>query len=331
MFKIKSMTMMAVLVIAMMFSGVALAKGPSSLKMGTGGETGNYYAMGNDIYSYCNEVIDPETTFEVLTSGASVANIEGMLSKTYSAGITQEDVLQYKAKLDPRKVNMNRMKIIADMHMETFQLLIPIGYKPKTAKAKELSMWEKAKMKVGLSKEKKTAPMIKISLNMLNNQEVAAWGGSAVSAKALAYFMGIKFKVVNVPEDQRASIVMPILRVGGIPDKVVADYLATGKFNLVSIDYDAIRNKAQFYLSTQASYTIGGTTHSAETIGVRALLLGKSFRKESRNANMIALSQCISDSIADLADDPDTNPNWQSAYDLSENGSQTNWAYFPVK
>jgi hypothetical protein len=43
---------------------------------------------------------------------------------------------------------------------------------------------------------------------------------------------------------------------------------------------------------------------------------------------MMDLATCIEQNLADLADDPDTNPNWQTAYELGE--SQANWPEFPL-
>ena len=328
---------MFVLIICFM-SSLAIAKGPIALRMGTGGPTGNYFAMGNDIQSYCGEVIvddkGVETEFEIMNSGGSVANIEGMNNKLYTLGIAQEDVLQYMAKQNSRTVNVNRMKIISGLHIETIHLLIPKTFVP-TSNApapKPLSAWDKAKIKMGLKDKKvtKSAPIMKISLAALAGQTVGAWGGSTVSAKALKYFMNVDFTIKELSEAERTTTTLPLIIVGGMPYKPVEEYLKTGKYNLVSLDYETIKNQAQFYVSTGANYTIEGVTYSSSTIGVRALLLGKSFRKESRNKNMIKLAQCISDNLADLADDPDTNPNWTSVYELEENGQQTNWSYFPV-
>lgn len=46
---------------------------------------------------------------------------------------------------------------------------------------------------------------------------------------------------------------------------------------------------------------------------------------------MQLLGQCIIDNLADLDDDPNTNPNWGTAYELEEDGAQTNWNYFKLK
>ena len=317
----------------MCFTSAAMAQSgkQATLKMGTGGPNGNYYAMGQDIYSYCKDVIDENTEFQALESEASVANILGMNNKVYSAGIVQEDVLQYFAKQDPRKININRMKIISGLHVETVYLLIPKNFKPKSTTSDKKNRWGSLLTKIGFGKKDASQGPLQISLELLEGQDLAAWGGSVISAKALKYFTGINFNIIDVPKERRDNIIMPMLLVGGQPYKPVEDYLATGNYILVGIDYEIIRNQAPFYINVAANYNIGGKATSVSTIGVRALLLGKSFRKEARNKNMIALAQCINDNLVDLADDPDTNPNWNSVYELEADGGQTNWSYFPVK
>lgn len=291
------------------------------LKVGTGGPTGNYYAMGKDISAYCQDVI-ADATIEALQSDGSTDNLLGMAQKKFSAGIVQEDVLQYYAKKDPQRVNRNRMKIISGLHLETAHLLIPKDYKPDTGKKGMFSdLWTKFK-----SEEKKP-----ISLDLLRDQTVGSWGGSIISAKALSYFMELNLNVVEIPKDKRKDANMPIFLVGGQPYKPVEAYLATNRFVLVAIDFDQLQAKAPFYQKMGANYKVGGKIVSIPSFGVRALLLGKSFRKESRNTNMQMLGQCIIDNLADLADDPNTNPNWGTVYELEEDGAQTNWNYFKLK
>ena len=305
----------------------AISLNASTLIVGTGGEKGNYYSMANDIVSenYCKNVAEPHT-FEVSTSDGSSANLEGLLNKKYSLGIVQTDVLMKEAKDAPRKVNMNRMKILAGLHIETAHLLTPIGYQPKQKESGNLFSSLMSKFSTN-----DDAP-INISLEDLKNQDIAAWGGSAVSARALSYFFGLNWNVKEVPSEHRKNITkMPILLVGGQPYKPVEEYLSTGKYKLIGLNYGEISAKAPFYISTQATYTVNGKTYSASSVGIQALLIGKSFRKESRNDSMIKLAKCIDESLPDLADDPDTNPNWNSVYELNEKGEQINWSYFPIK
>jgi hypothetical protein len=312
---------------AFAFGSTALAQGGKPIMSGSGGPNGNYFGMMNDINSehYCKAAT--ARPIEVVNTDGSVENLLGMGSKKFTMGPVQEDVLQFFAKKDPKRVNKNRLKILMGLHTETVHLLIPKSFQPSQAQ-KDLG-WGSTFSDWFGGANKNTAPP-KIEVGMLKNQIVGSWGGSMVSAKALSYFMDLNLDVKELKEKDRVNPSMPLLLVGGQPYKVVEDYLATGKYHLVGLDFAQIQNRAPFYMETTANYRINGRLASIPTVGVRALLIGKSFRKEERNQDMLMLSKCISDNLADLADDADTNANWGSVYELEESGEQTNWSYFKL-
>jgi hypothetical protein len=305
----------------------AVSANATVYKAGTGSSKGNYFSMMNDVASedYCGAALGEKHSIEVLNSGGSVDNLSGMMNKKFSIGIVQTDVLMSQAKKDPRRVNINRLKIIAGLHVETVHLLIPKGYQPKKASG---GLFSKFKGMFGGDDNKP----VQVSLDMLKNQDIASWGGSATSAKALSYFFGLNWNIVAVPEGKRDAISnMPILLVGGQPYAPVEKYLATGKYRLIGLNYKEIANKAAFYMPVEATYSINGKPMSVPSVGIQALMLGKSFRREARNMPMQELAKCIDESLPDLADDPNTNPNWNSVYELNEQGAQINWTYFPIK
>lgn len=287
------------------------------IKTGTGGPNGNYFSMGNDINAYCGSALPDGKTIEILNTKGSIENLMGMTSKKYSAGWVQEDVLQYFAKQTPTKVNRNRIKILIGGHQESVHILIPPGWQPKGAGG---SWREKLAALVS------NKPPEGISLNSLKGQTIGSWGGSLVSAKALSSFTGLGLNIVEITEGQTGA--NPILLVGGQPYKPVTDFLAKG-YTLLPINSSTVSEKAPFYVKDTLNYEVGGKIMSVPSFGVRAHFTGKAFRSEARNATMIALATCLSESLLDLADDPDTNPNWSSVVELEENG-QTNWSYFKL-
>ena len=305
---------LAIATLSMMAVIPASAK---TLSMGTGGVTGNYYGMGTDIQSYCADDLSVE--LEVLESGGSVENLLGMQNKKYALGVVQEDVLNFNAKRSPKKVNKNRIKVLTGLHEEAIHLLIPKGYKPESTEKKGL--WGKY-----FGKDNNQSKPFELS--MLEGQKVGSWGGSIVSAEALSYFFKLNLKVTETKFNLDAK--MPIVLVGGAPYKLVSDYLASGKWTLAALNYDAISQTAGFYSRQTVNYQIGGKVKAIPTVGVRALLVGKSFRKQARNVPMTELATCIYANVADLADDPDTNPNWASVYDYIDDEGQSDWSYFPL-
>ena len=307
-------TMLVSAVVALSMTTSVFAGKP--IKVGTGSEAGNYYEMTLDINDYCSESMD--RSFDVKNTSGSVENLLGMTNKKFSVAWVQEDVLQYYAKQNPTKVNQNRLKIIAGGHEETVHLLLPKGYKPESNGWSKLKIWEKSPEGV--------------DLNILKNQKIASWGGSLISAKAISLFMNLNLQVVEVPKDKRKQAGdYPILLVGGQPYEPVLQLMATGKYNMVPINANIISQKAPFYSANTINFEAGGELVSVPSVGVRALFIGKAYRKTSKNANMENLAQCISENLEDLADDGDTNPNWSSVVELEDGANQTNWSYFELK
>lgn len=306
--------MKKLLLIALAVASLMAAK---PVSIGTGGTTGNYYGMTNDIMSadYCGKMM---LGASVVSTGGSVDNLLGMINKKYAMGVVQSDVLMSMSKTSPRKVNANFIKIVAGLHNETVHLLIPNGYKP----AGKSNMWS------SLFSSKNTGP---IKLSSLQDQVIASWGGSITSAKAISYFMGLNWNVQSIDPSMSDKVKTPIVIVGGQPYAPVEKLIATGKWRLLSIDANEIKAKAPFYLSMEANYKVNGSPVSVSTIGVQALLVGKAYRKQSRNDATMKFAACIDDSLADLADDPDTNPNWASVYENNEQGSLINWPFFSTK
>ncbi len=299
------------------------------IKLGTGSEKGNYFSMAKDIASYCQpELGDSKITY--LSSDGSIANLLGIQNKLYSAGIIQEDVLQYYAKRSPQTVNKNRLKVISPLHVEQIHLLIPKDYKPEgdSSEKKSWLSYFTSGDKAGAENKAK-----KLDLDLLKGQKIGSWGGSLVSAEALSFFFDLKFNVVEIPDAQRkGKIDMPLLLVGGAPYPIVDELLKTGNYTLVALDYDRISQQAGFYSKETLNYNIDGKIRSIPTIGVRALLMGQSFRKAERNKDMSLLSNCVYNSLEDLADDSKTNPLWGSVTEfVKNNNGQVDWSYFPMK
>lgn len=291
-------------------------------RMGTGKTTGNYFDMGNDIAEWCGNAItstNPENTLTIMEElNGSIGGIEGLSNKTYKMAIIQEDVLNFKKREAPNKYNTNVIQVLAGLHVETVYLLFPKNWRPEVEPEgfsfSSLKFWED------------DDEPVRISVDMLQGQKVAAEGGAIVSAEALKAFLGVQFEVVSPAKNKN----IPQLLVGGHPYKPVEELLKTGKYILVSIDAKTIKDRAPFYIEATASYAVNGKNYSAKTVGVQALLVGKVSRNAAKNADLRALAQCIDDHLEELADDDDTNPNWQSALDCRYNGIRSPWVWLPL-
>lgn len=288
------------------------------IPVGTGGETGNYYGMTEDIKSYCE--LSSGNELVINTTSGSIENMDGMTSKKYKVGWVQEDVLQFNAKNSPRKVNEKRMKVILAAMGETFHLMSPVGWKPtSTTKKKFWESW-------GFGNSE---PMQAVDLSSLANQTVGGWGGSLTSLHALNHFAALNMNIVEIPENERAAPKIPVLLVGGQPYNPAQKMLESGKYTMLPVVSKTLADRAPFFTPTKASYVVNGKQVNIPTFQVRALLMGKSSRKEERNADMVELAACIQESLPDLADDSDTNPNWETVYELNEDeDNEVDWKYF---
>jgi TRAP-type uncharacterized transport system substrate-binding protein len=304
-----------------LIAGMAMLSASSVMatvqNMGTGGEKGSYFKMGNDIAEYCRPALSADSLEVLVEPGGSSANLAGMMTKKYSYGMVQIDDLMYQAKVNPNKVNRSTFNVITAMHVEPVHLLIPVGYQPKGEKKSWFASL--------LGKDDQP---VKVDINLLRGQQVGAWGGSMLSAKALSSFFQLNLDVVEIKASTTGD--MPVVVTAGYPSKVVEEYLATGKYRLVSIDSNMVTQQAPFYSRELLNYTINGKVQSIETVGVRALLIGKTFRNAERNKTATELATCIESSLADLADDPNTSPNWASVYEFVEKGNMVDWVYFPL-
>lgn len=327
-------------IILAIFSSSLFAKEqrPVTVKMGSGGTGGTYYPMMKDVVDFCSYDSEAEwptvaqnVTLENTESEGGVFNLLGMGNKTLTAGLVPEDVLRFYAKRTPDKVNMRSIKAVMGMHIETGHLLIPKGYRPTQPEGTgaNKSAWDKMWDAVSKKKTKKESPT-SISVDLLKNQQIAAWGGSVVSARALSVFLGLKAQVKSIDFEAAKTSNIPVLAVGGQPYPPVQELLDTGRFTLVAIDYSKLQSSAPFYVQIDANYIVDGNPVSVPTFGVRAVLLAKNFRRASSNKPMIDLASCMSDVLIDLADDPGTNANWTSVYDMHQKEIMIDWDYFDL-
>ncbi|BAV80828.1 TRAP transporter solute receptor like protein [Vibrio phage RYC] len=280
--------------------------------MGTGGEDGTYYQMGSDIGQYC-EMTKPQV------SGGSVDNIESMIRKKMQVGFVQHDVLAlYKDFVNPTKVNKKRFKIVAVLHDEPINILIPYGWQPVTNEKK--SFWSR----FGFGKD--DAPKA-IDLNLLKNQQVGAWGGSRFTAQALSKYAGLNLSVTEVSKND-VSGAMPVVVVAGAPSDVVQKFLDSGKYQLINVDYSKITGRAtEYYYSHQVNYNVKGRILKVDTIATKAVLAGRNLRSNSEE--LTKLAECIQENMENLSEDSDSNTNWEDVMDWnSDEDNFVDWSYF---
>jgi hypothetical protein len=314
--KSKNIWRSSIIGLSLAIFSIAAFASSKPMTMGTGGLGGSYYPMGGDVVDFCSG--DVSRTMQVVEqSNGSVGNIMDITNKKLHMGITQIDVLKYYAKVMGNKVNDNRIKVISGLHMEYGHLLIPSGWSPET------SGFDGFLSSIGIGGSDNKG----VSIDLLKGQKIGSWGGSLVSAKALSSFLELGASVVEIKSGQMVDF--PILVISGQPSAVVEGYLSKG-YQLIPIDASTLKTRAQFYETVSLSYATNGKVTTVPSFGVRAVLVGKASRAESRNLPLSELATCIRDSLIDLADDADTNPNWSSVYEFENDDNQIDWNYFDL-
>jgi len=145
---------------------------------------------------------------------------------------------------------------------------------------------------------------------------------------AISSFLDLNLTIKEVTAEQAKTANVPMIIVGGQPYKPVQDLLDTGNYVMVGLNQAVIAQRAPFYMPDGASYSVGGSISTVNTVAVRAVLFGKAFRSKARNQKMSDLSNCIHESVADMADDPETNPNWSTVYEFMNSNQMPAWVMF---
>ena len=277
--------------IMVMLSTFAFAKKP--LIIGSGGQGGNYYKIGEDIVDFCGDDVKKKYGYELLnqsTSG-SIDNLNGLLNKKYSIGLVQEDVYEYFKRRDQLNVVENNTIKLFYLYPEYIHILIPKDWKPK--KSGFFSLFD------NLFKSNKT-----ISLNSLKDQTVYAMGGAIVSAKALSYFMGLNLHVVDA---KGKKVNGPFIFVTGANDSRIQKMLESGKWILLSFNGNELSARTRIYTPAQLTYTIGSNTITVNTVSVKSMVLARKYRGKKRKEAIKSIKICVKNNIDDLIDDGVSN------------------------
>lgn len=91
-------------IIALLAIAASLLIAADPVIIGTGGEKGSYFGMGNDIAKYCSKAAG--TDIQIVQSTGSIENLTNLTNKKTTAGIVQADVLMSMAATMPLDVNM---------------------------------------------------------------------------------------------------------------------------------------------------------------------------------------------------------------------------------
>ena len=103
---------------------VACGSGSQMMSMGTGSPTGTYYAYGGILGQYINK--EAGITVNVVSTGGSKANIQGIAAGDYQLGTVQSDVMAYAwegTRAFEEDGKIDSFRVVAGLYAEAVQLI----------------------------------------------------------------------------------------------------------------------------------------------------------------------------------------------------------------
>jgi TRAP-type uncharacterized transport system substrate-binding protein len=300
---------------AFAFAGAVFAQ---DMVIATGGKSGIYYPIANDLQTFCG-VGD---SVKVLETGGSLDNHKRIWQTRPSeatAGIFQYDFAIYMREQSP--VWQRSMSVVARLHDEYLQIIAP----NQTVKEGGFDL-----SRFGLGRNVGGSSRVVETLGDLKGQTVYAWGGSYYSAVVLSNKFDFKLNVVDlsgtkpdgkggyvqVKEGARPELVAAMLIVKGEGVAIIS----VGGSNLSWVKEENGFNKQWKLLSVSkenhdkvaGTYGIGEVSYlnlsggKVRTLTVPALLMTRTYSSPERVKPIVALQNCIRDKITTLRDEGDS-------------------------
>ena len=121
---------LAIILVVILALGVVACKkeGPkkASLTMGTGGESGTYFAVGGVLANVLNEKNPDTMSVNVVSTGGSADNLQNMATGVYQLATVQSDVMTYAyngTRSFEKTGAVPNVRILAGIYAETVQIV----------------------------------------------------------------------------------------------------------------------------------------------------------------------------------------------------------------
>ena len=115
-----------VLVAILVLTAAPYARASESLTMGTGGESGTYYAVGGVLANVLNEKNPDLMNVNVVSTGGSSDNLQNMAFGIYQLATVQSDVMTYAyngTRAFEKIGAVPNVRILAGLYAETVQIV----------------------------------------------------------------------------------------------------------------------------------------------------------------------------------------------------------------
>ncbi len=214
------------------------------IKVGTGGQTGTYYAFAN---ASLTAITSDTLSFEVISSGGSAANINGINDGTYHMATVQNDVMNYAyAGTNGFEEKITSFSAIACIYPEVCQLIVTADSGIKTVadlKGKTVSIGD-----IGSGVYYNAVQILEAA--GLTEEDIkptyASFGDSATGLKdgsIQAAFITAGTPTTAVTELATSTKVVAIDLGSDIIDGLMKDYTFYAKYTMTHDDYDFIAEK----------------------------------------------------------------------------------------
>ena len=246
------------MVFALCACGKAATAAPTTLTMGTGGESGTYYAVGNVLGNY----VGPKTgiSINVVASGGSAKNLTGMcVDKIYDLATVQSDVMTFAfngTNSFAETGKLDGFRVLCGLYAETVQI---VAVDPSIKSVADLKGKTVCVGDVG--------------------------SGTAFSAVDILGIYGMTIDDITPvyqsfgasTESLRDGKIDAAFTTAGAPTPSIVDLATTNTVNLISIDDDHLA-KLLDACPWYAAYTIPAGTYKGQdadavTVTVKATLI----------------------------------------------------------
>jgi len=273
---------------------IAVASGAvaqTQLKVSTGSPSGTYSQMFKEFAGVCKDQI---TQIEVPSNG-SIQNMDRLLGNEVNAAIVQTDVLFYRA----RNEDLSGVKTLFSLHPEEVHVIAP-QISPITE---------------GGVAGFRAKPIQLTSVQDLSGRNVAAWGGSVVTAQVIRLQSEINFNVTEVADFKAAKAaldtgkVAAIVMVGGQPMNDVRALPNT--YKLLPFNEVTQGKLKSVYVPAKLNYSnLGQGGSGVQTVATEALFVTRSYKTQKYVESLGALRACFKTNAPELSETTGTHKKW---------------------
>lgn len=296
--------------ICLLLLGAALAWAQQpTLRLATGGETGTYYVMGNNMATYCSAGLN----LQVQKTGGTDDNIERLTSANKAdIAIAQKDILFKRAKFN-KDASVANLLAVMPLYGEAMHVVVK--------KQSAVNTFTDLGAVVG---------RLGGYLGGKQGKKIGAYGGSIESAEIFKALSGIDYEVVPVADNASGLAALDkgeidaLMAMGGAPLGWVGDKLDRSKHRLIPVTV-SMENMSQAYRRINITYTKLGV-NALPTVATDAILVTRNFTSPEKVQAVSLLRKCITTELTRMQEADDTHGQWQNVQ--KDNLQVEGWSFF---